>query len=90
MGCLILCGLYLTGGVAHLGNVSALPPDHAWPHNITLPMNPYGIVEAGWQSPTWHRLDATLAARHMSGSGTDYGTNTVEVRVTWRPFRSAP
>lgn len=37
MSCLILCGLYLTGGVAHLDHVRSPGTDplhNTWSHNI--------------------------------------------------------
>lgn len=86
--CTIICGLYLAGGAAHMGGHHEPGPGRAWMNDITRPRNPYGIAEIGWQSPTWRRLDLTIAGRHMSSTstGTDYGSNTAELRVRWRPF----
>lgn len=89
--CIFLCGLYLQLGAAALDG-RAPPhdlnnPGHtAYYSDVVRPLNPYATVEAGWASPRWRGFEAEIAARHMSGNGSDHGFNTLEARVRWRPW----
>lgn len=87
--CAILCNLYLSAGAAYLNTVHAPPCQNcAWYHDITRPKNPYGVLAVGWETPQLRGLSAGLEARHMSStsSGKDAGVDTIEARLTWRPF----
>jgi hypothetical protein len=90
----LFAGLYLTAGMA---GIIAPPSPHgyqAYYYQATRTCNPYGIAAVGWSSPPDRRWSWQLEARHMSSIGADlnhggnFGTNSVEARLTWRPGRA--
>jgi hypothetical protein len=86
----ILLGLYLSVGTAYV-DPAPTPSSHAYgqtKNDLGGYHSPYGIVALGWSGEVSRRFSVNLEARHMSSiPGRDWGTNSAEVRVTWRPFR---
>ena len=83
-----LIGLYLTGGVSYVVAPPALPMGGLRSHDLNNVANPYGVVAAGWSTKPDRPLSFTVECRHMSSlPARDYGTNSIEARVTWRPFK---
>jgi hypothetical protein len=82
----LLAGLYLTAGVAGI-----LPAPVHTQYEYGVICNPYGVAAIGWSSPP-RRWSVALEARHMSSIGADlwhggnFGTNSLEARLTWRPY----
>ena len=63
------------------------PPLNYWAYDITEVRNPYGAIEAGWAVP-FRSGEVIVQARHMSSIGVnDFGMNSLEVAVRWRPFK---
>jgi hypothetical protein len=94
MSCLLTC-FYLQLGLAAMGTHPAAPGQTFWLYDINRVENPYGTAELGWSIP-YGKWSFELAARHVSSIAVDiharsfdaqWGTNTVEVRVRWQPWR---
>jgi hypothetical protein len=84
----ILAGLYFALGGAYMLPHPALSSGKLWLYDINEIRNPYGVVSVGWTSPEERRWAFTVELRHESSiPGGDNGTNTIEARLTWRPFK---
>lgn len=83
-----LAGIYLSAGLAYMAP-HASPQSRGfsyWNYDITNIVNPYGSLEIGWHKD-FGRIALELAARHESSiPAQDFGQNTAEVRLRWRPF----
>jgi hypothetical protein len=85
---LLLHGIFLSGGVGWMQDHPMPPPPYTyWRYDINVVDNPYGIVEAGVEYPLGKKLSFVLAGRHISSiNAGDYGVNTFEIHLKWRPF----
>ena len=87
----ILAALYLQAGAAYMLPHGS-PQSYGWEYwrfDITEVRNPYGSLEVGFETDQDRHLSGSLSFRHLSSMtrGQDFGQNTVEVRVKWKPFR---
>ena len=87
-----LVGLYLTGGLAYVPPDPAPPTGRAWLYQASAYSQPYGVAAIGWSTDSERPWSAALELRHISSIGADlhhggnYGMNSAEARITWRPW----
>jgi hypothetical protein len=83
-----LAGLYLSAGLAGVASTPPAEPIYQfWRWDLTEVHNPYGILEAGWSTPPDRQWSVSVSLRHMSSVHVnDYGINSLEARLTWRPY----
>lgn len=85
-----LIGLYLSLGMAYVPPAPE-PACRCWglsPYDMQRYQSPYANVAVGWSTDPDKRFSLAFEARHMSSVAVnDWGTNSAEARVTWRPWR---
>lgn len=84
----LLSSLFIQVGLAYLQPVS----DHGtWglsEYDRTHLYNPYGTIEIGLEAQPDRRFSFSLSVRHQSAIPVnDWGDNSFEVAVKWKPFR---
>lgn len=83
----LLCCLYLQGGLAVMQGMNAPPPGIWWAYDINHVVNPYGVLEVGYERP-FKQFAIQLALRHNSSiPARDHGQNTAEIGLRWYPGR---
>ena len=88
----LAAGIYLSTGLAYVLPAET-DPRWTWSYQATRFSEPYGVVAAGWSTAPDRMWSAQIELRHISSIGADLrhggnqGTNSVEARLTWRPFK---
>ena len=85
----MMAAFFITAGLAY-----QLPmPHHAsWGWNPRYDLasihNPYGTIEAGFSTDPDRRVTFAVSLRHQSSVPVnDWGENTINAYITWRPFK---
>lgn len=84
-----LSHLYLGGGIGYVEQPKELPAQFSyWKWDCNEVDNPQGIFKMGYLWEPTRTITVDLNARHESFIlVNDRGKNSINLEVTWRPFR---
>jgi hypothetical protein len=83
-----LSHLYLNGGVGYVQEVPERPASSPYKWDQNRVANPLGIFAMGYEWETSRTLTTKMEYRHQSFIGVDdLGQDSIQLTVTWRPFK---